>query len=103
MLASLVRDDTTNVVALSVSDYVPWRSALMDLAPYAGTLQWNDSRPVPVRAAKAIAKTARAEATKYRQLAKQEGHAGLIDTPWVTEVLRSHSAPGAMRLGLSEA
>lgn len=103
LLATLVRDDMSNVVGFAVSDYVPWRPAFMSLAPYAGTLQWNDSRPVPARAAKAIAKTARAEATKQRRTAKQKGQPEVITTPWVTEVLRSHGADGAMRLGMSEA
>ena len=103
ILATLVRDDASKVTAFAVSDHVPWRPALMALAPYAGTVQWNDSRPVPARAAKAIAKVVRAEATVQRRIAKQKGQPGLIATPWVTEVLRAHQAPGAMRLGLSQA
>ena len=103
ILANLVHDDTSNVMAFAVSDYVPWRPALMALAPYAGTIQWNDSRPVRARAAKAIAKAARTEATKQRRVAKHEGTPGLITTPWVTEVLRTKQMPGAMRLGMSEA
>ena len=103
ILANLASEDTSRVTAFAVSDYVPWRPALMVLAPYAGTIQWNDSRPVPARAAKAIAKTVRTEATAQRRIAKQKGQPGLIATPWVTEVLRVHQAPGAMRLGLSQA
>jgi hypothetical protein len=103
ILASLARDDSSKVVAFAVSDHVPWRPALMALAPYAGTIQWNDSRPVPARAAKAIAKAVRAEATVQRRIAKQDGRPGLIETPWVTEVLRTDRAPGAMRLGMSDA
>lgn len=103
ILATLVRDDSSNVVAFAVSDHVPWRPALMALAPYSGTIQWNDSRPVPSRTAKAIAKSVSAEASRQRRIAKEHGRPGLLTTPWVTEVLRSHQAPGAMRLGLTDA
>jgi hypothetical protein len=103
ILATLVRHDVSNVTAFAVSNYVPWRPALMDLAPYAGTIRWNDSRPIPTPAAKALAKADRAEATAQRRIAKQKGQPVLIATPWVTEVLRTHQAPGAMRLGLSQA
>ena len=103
ILASLVRDDTTNLVAYAVSDEVAWRPALLDLAPKGGTVQWNGSLPIQAAAAKAYAALVRKEAVKRRQLAKAQGHPGLIETPWVTEVLRTHSAPGAMRLGASDA
>jgi hypothetical protein len=101
LLAALAHNDTSNVVAFAVSDFVPWRPALMTLAPHAGSIQWNDERPVPTRVAKAVAKVVKAEATKQRRIAKQNGHPRLITTPWVTEVVRSHQAPGAMKLGLS--
>jgi hypothetical protein len=103
LLAALAREDTSNVVAFALSDYVPWRPALLALAPHAGTFQWNDEPAIPAKAAKAIAKVARAEAVKQKRIAKQNGHPRLITTPWVTEVVRSHQAPGSMRLGLSAA
>lgn len=101
LLAALAHNDTSNVVAFAVSDFVPWRPALMDLAPLAGSIQWNDEPPVPARVAKAVAKVARAEAAKQKRIAKQNGHPRLITTPWVTEVVRTQQATGAMRLGLS--
>jgi hypothetical protein len=103
ILASLVRDDTTNLLAYAVSDDVDWRPALLDLAPKGGTLQWNGSLPIQAAAAKAYAAVARKNAMKRRQIAKAQGHPGLIETPWVTQVLATHSAPGAMRLGASDA
>lgn len=103
ILASLARQDTSNVVMFAVSDYVPWRPAFMGLAPYGGTLQWNDSLPIPAPAAKAIAKKTRSDATAQKRIAKQNGRSPIIETPWVTEVLRVHDAPGAMRLGLTRA
>lgn len=101
ILASLAHDDTSNVVSFAVSDYVAWRPALMGLAPFGGTIQWNDSKPIPAVAAKAIAKKTRADATKQKRVAKQNRRTPIIETPWVTEVLYTHGAPGAMRLGLS--
>lgn len=103
ILASLSHDDTTGIVSFAVSDYVPWRPAFLSLAPFGGTIEWNDSKPIPARAAKAIAEKTRGEATKQRRVAKLNGKTPLIETPWVTEVLRTHYAPGAMRLGLSNA
>lgn len=101
ILASLAHDDTSNVVSFAISDYVPWRPAFMGLAPYGGTLQWNDSKAIPAAVAKAIAKKTRGDATEQKRIAKQKGRTPVIDTPWVTEVLHTHDAPGAMRLGLS--
>jgi cell division septum initiation protein DivIVA len=103
MLAQLTRDDTSNLVAFAVSDYVPWRPAILTLAPLGGTITWNDGAQISARAAKAVATATRKEATKQRRVAKLEGRPKLIETPWVTEVLRYHSAPGAMRLGISDA
>lgn len=103
MLAELAREDKSNVVAFAISDYVSWRSAILDLAPIGGTITWNDGAQISARAAKATAKATRQEATKQKRVAKQEDHPKLIETPWVTEVLRVHSAPGAMRLGVSDA
>lgn len=103
VLAHLAKGDPSNIVAFALSDYVPWRPALMALAPYGGTIQWDGSAPIPARVAKAVAQVDREAATAARRAAKKNGHPGLIETPWVTEVLRTHDAPGAMRLGLTDA
>lgn len=103
VLASLAKEDPSNVVGFALSDYVSWRPAIMASAPYGGTLRWGDSAPIPARVAKAIATKERKVATAARRVAKENGQPGLIDTPWVTEVLRTHEAPGAMRLGLLDA
>lgn len=103
ILANLVQEDTTNLVAYAVSDDVPWRSAFLNLAPKGGTMQWNGSLPIQAAAAKAYATITRKEAVTRRRLAKAQGHPGLIETPWVTKVFRTHSARGAMRLGVSDA
>lgn len=103
VLARLARTDPSRVVWFAASDFVPWRPALLDLAPYSGSIQWNNGAPIPAAVAKAVAKVARAEATKQRRIAKDNGHRGIIATPWVTEVLRTHDAPGAMHIGLSDA
>ncbi len=99
ILAQLADIDVSNVVQFSASDAVPWRFAILNLAPQAGTIEWNGSRPIPATVARAASKQGRAEALKQRRIAKENGRPGLIPTPWVTEVLRTHSAPGAMRLG----
>lgn len=102
-LAHLAKEDPTNVIAFAVSDYVAWRPALLDLAPYGGSFQWGDSAPVPTGIVKAVAKSARKTAKETKRVAKKKGNPALIETPWVTEVLRTHSAPGAMRLGMTDA
>jgi hypothetical protein len=103
LLAELAHSDPSRLVRFAASDYVPWRPALLELAPYAGTIRWQEGTPMPAPVAKAAARSARTEATKQRRIAKKNGQRGIIATPWITEVVRSHSAPGAMRLGLSDA
>lgn len=103
VLAHLAQTDPSRVVWFATSDLVSWRPALLDLAPFSGTIRWNGSIPIPASVAKAMAKSTRAEATRQRRVAKDSGQRGIINTPWVTEVLRTHQAPGAMRLGVSEA
>lgn len=103
VLAQLAQTDPSNVVRFAASDLVSWRPALLELAPYSGTIRWNESRPIPAPTAKAIAQSARADATAQRSAVKKKGQRGIIDTPWMTEVLRTHQAPGAMRLGVSDA
>lgn len=103
ILATLVRDDTTNLVRFAASDAVAWRPALYNLAPKGGTFQWNGETPIQAAAAKAYAAVARKDASKRRQVARAQGRPMLIETPWVTEVLTTHSAPGAMRLGINDA
>jgi len=103
ILAQLAHSDPSRLVWFAASDYVPWRPALLELAPYAGTIRWQQGAPMPAPVAKAAAKSARTEATKQRRIAKETGQRGIITTPWVTEVVQIHSAPGAMRLGLSDA
>jgi hypothetical protein len=98
-LAQLANVDHSKVVWFAASDAVPWRFAMLDLAPHAGTIEWNGSKPIPAPVAKAIAKSGKKDAVKQRQIAKENGRPGIIATPWVTEVLISHSASGAMRLG----
>jgi hypothetical protein len=103
VLASLAMHDPTKVVAFALSDYVAWRPALLDLAPYNGSIQWGHNAPLPARVAKAVAKSTRNAATAARRAAKNRGNPSEIETPWVTEVMRTHSAPGAMRLGMTDA
>lgn len=103
VFANLARHDTSHVVAFAASDFVPWRPALLDVAPYAGSMQWNSTQSVPAVVAKAAAKTARAEALQLKQRARSRGTPALIETPWMTEVLRVHGAPGAAKLGFSDA
>lgn len=99
ILAGLTATDPSRVIAFVSSDYVPWRPALLDLAPIGGTLQVNNMVPVSYSTAKGVAKVARSAATKARMVAKREGHKGFLPAPWATEVVRYHSAPGAMQLG----
>ena len=103
VLAYLVQTDPSRVVWFAASELVSWRPALLDLAPSSGMIKWNDSDPIPSPVAKAIAKSTRAEATRQRRTAKDSGQRGILNTPWVTEVMRSHQAPGTMRLGFSDA
>lgn len=103
ILATLVRNDATNLVRFAASDAVAWRPALFNLAPKGGTVQWNGELPIQAAAAKAYAAAARKDASKRRQVARSQGRPLLVETPWVTEVLTTHAAPGAMRLGFSDA
>jgi hypothetical protein len=98
-LAQLAQVDSSGVVRFAASDAVPWRFAMLDLAPQAGTIEWNRSTPIPASVAKAAAKLGKTESTKQLRNAKANGHPRIIATPWMTEVVRANSAPGAMRLG----
>lgn len=100
-LAQLAQVDPTGTVSFAASDSVPWRFAVLDLAPLHGTIVWNGSKPIPAAVAKAAAKIGKAEASKQRRIAKNNGRPGIIAAPWVTEVSRTHTAPGSMRLGAS--
>lgn len=46
-LARLAYMDPSRLVSFAASDYVPFRPALLELAPYAGTIQWNEGPPRP--------------------------------------------------------
>jgi len=100
LFSEAARADPTNAIAFAASDFVPWRPAILDLAPLGGTLQLADFEPIPRDRARGIAAVARAVAKKEKKTAAQNGRKGFLPSPWATEVIPVHTAPGAMRLGV---
>ncbi len=100
LFSEAARADPTNAIAFAASDFVPWQPAILDLAPRGGTLQLADFEPISHDRARGIAAVARAVATREKKLAAQNGRKGFLPSPWTTEVIPVHSAPGAMRLGV---
>lgn len=98
MLARAYERDTGNMLRYAATDLVPWRPALLDVAPHAGTLAVGEIE-LDSRAAKAIAKTAKVEASKHRKRLAREV-SPVIETGWITEMVPARALPAPpMRLG----
>ena len=90
-----------DLVRFAASDFIPWRPALMDIAPYAGRIAVNDIT-IDAQVAKKVAKIARSAAKVERQRAKsaRDGQRQLTGAPWLVTVTRESQRPiPPMRLG----
>lgn len=90
--------DTTSVLKFAATDVIPWRPALLDVAPIAGTLTVN-SVTLDTKPARAISKAMKAQGKKQReQLAR--GKVPVIETGWIATVTAAEQIPPPMKLGM---
>jgi len=91
LLARAYERDASDTLHYAATDFVPWRPALLEAAESSGTILVGEIE-IPGSAAKAVAKTARAVATKQRKIARKEV-APAIETGWITETLPARLLP----------
>ena len=97
-LAFVYSAETTPVTKLAATDYVTWRTAILDLAPQGGTLTWNGI-VLQEPQAKAIKKKNLVAASAELRKARANGGPTAIETPWLTTVSHTYELPPPMRLG----
>lgn len=98
LLARAYERDTSNTLRYAATDFVPWRPALLEMARYAGTISVGEIK-LDNHVAKAIAKTAKMEASKHRRNIARET-SSIVESGWITEVVLARPLPPPpMRLG----
>jgi hypothetical protein len=98
LLATAYQRDTTNVIRFAATDLIPWRPALLEMAPHMGTLSINDALSIDAKPARRMAKVTKDLATKQRQEIARSKQL-VIETAWITTVSTPRELPPPMKLG----
>src|SRR5262245_61095409 len=74
LLTAAYDQDRTGLVRFAATDYIPWRSALLDIATQIGTITIND-----VKLAAPVAKKVAKAANKIAKASRQSADKNLIE------------------------